>query len=74
MYLRYFFSPIFGTAISSLMKITNGSKTLPNPVGIGPFLYDLAKPVNITNNSIDTKSIETTFLVIEKSNGFSFDG
>ena len=63
----YFFSPILGIAISSLMNKISGSKTLPNPVGIGSFLYDLANPINMNNNKIDVNNIENTFLVIEKS-------
>jgi hypothetical protein len=70
----YFFSPIFGIAISSLMNNISGSNTLPNPVGIGPFLYDLAKPINMNNNKTEVNNIENTFFVIEKSNGFAFVG
>ena len=70
MYFAYFFSPILGLAMSSLTKVTNGSKNPAIPFGaFGFFLYDLATAKNNKNIMIADMNIEKTFFVIEKFNG-----
>ena len=58
---------MLGLAISSLMYITIGSKSLPNPVGMALFLYELAICIKTHDISIMQTNIKKTFLVIEKS-------
>ena len=66
---------MFGIAISSRIYNTIGSKSLPNPEEIPPFLaYDFAKLVNNKNiNKATTIMVRTPF-VIERSIGFAFVG
>ena len=71
MYFLYFFAPILGIAISSLIYKIIGSKNLPTPVTIGPLLKDFAIPANAKNINIPVIIIISTLLVIEKSNGFT---
>ena len=47
-----------------------GSKNLPAPVTIGPFLNDFAIPTKAKNISIPVIIIIKTLFVIEKSKGF----
>ena len=61
-------------AISSRMYKIIGSNKRPIPFGKSPFWYDFAILVNIKNMNTATKKMNTTFLVIEKSTGFRFDG
>mgnify|MGYP007010386904 FL=1 len=71
-YLLCFSSPILGIAISSLIRITIGSKNLPAPLAIRLFsLYDLARDVNKKNINSETKKIENTLFVIDKSKGMA---
>ena len=52
-----------------------GSKNLPIPIEIPLFvLNDFARLTNNNSINIDTNIIVAIFLVIEKSNGFSFKG
>ena len=72
MYYAYFFSPMFGLAISSLTNVINGSKNPAIPFGaFGFFLYDLASAKNNKNIIIADINIENTFFVIEKFNGLA---
>lgn len=70
-YFLYFFTPILGIAISSLIYKIIGSKNLPTPVTIGPLLKDFAIATNAKNINIPVIMIISTLLVIEKSNGFT---
>ena len=66
---------MFGIAISSRTYNTIGSKNLPIPEAIPPFLtYELAKPLNKKNIKRATNNIEKTAFVIDKSRGFTFSG
>ena len=52
-----------------------GSKNLPIPIEIPLFvLNDFARLTNNNSINIDTNIIVAIFLVMEKSNGFSFKG
>src|SRR5690606_18642674 len=71
-YFPYFFSPIFGIAMSSRTKRINGSKNPDNPLGaFSFFLYCFAAKLKIKNIRIAARIIEKTVLVIEKSKGRS---
>ncbi len=71
-YLLCFSSPILGIAISSLIRITIGSKNLPAPLAIKLFsFYDFSNEVTRKNINIETKRIEKTLFVIDKSKGMA---
>ena len=58
---------MLGIAMSSLMNKTKGSSNLPKPLGIGPFLYELDRPLNAKNSNTQIIKVIKTVFVIEKS-------